>query len=60
MKTRPASPPVVPVEAPPTLRFLPLLYSIIFFLTHVSFCKILVYNYRDIVSVHHIVAICVI
>jgi hypothetical protein len=27
---RPASPPVMPVEATPTLRFPPLLYSIIF------------------------------
>jgi hypothetical protein len=39
-EARPASPPVVTVEAAPTHRFLPLLYHVIFFLTHVSFCKI--------------------
>jgi hypothetical protein len=43
-EARPASPPVVPVEAAPTLIFLPLLYSVIFFLTHGSFCKILASN----------------
>jgi hypothetical protein len=44
MKTRHASPPVVPVEAAPTLRFPPLLYSVIFFLTQGSFRKILACN----------------
>jgi hypothetical protein len=44
MKTRPASPPVAPVEAPSVLRFLPLLNCNLFFLTHRSFCKILAYN----------------
>jgi hypothetical protein len=34
----------VPVEAAPTLSVSPLLYSIIFFLTHGSFCKILASN----------------
>jgi hypothetical protein len=34
----------VPVEATLTLRFLPLLYSVIFFLNQGSFCKILAYN----------------
>jgi hypothetical protein len=40
-EARPASPPVMPVEATHPLRFLLLLYYIIFFLTHGSFCKIL-------------------
>jgi hypothetical protein len=43
-EARPASPPVVPVEAAPTLRFPPLLYFVIFFLTHRSFSKILACN----------------
>jgi hypothetical protein len=41
---RPTSPPVVPEEAAPTLRFPPLLYSVIFFLAQGSFCKILACN----------------
>jgi hypothetical protein len=41
---RPIPPPVVLVEAAPMLRFLLLLYSVIFFLTEGSFCKILAYN----------------
>ena len=44
IKTRHASPLVVPVEATPALRFPPLLYSVIFFLAHRSFCKILSCN----------------
>jgi hypothetical protein len=32
------------VEAAPTLSFSPLLYSVIFFLTQGSFCKILASN----------------
>jgi hypothetical protein len=52
------SPAVVLVKAAPMLRFLR--HSIIFFLSHGSFCKILVCNYQDIVTVHHIIAICVI
>jgi hypothetical protein len=43
-KARRASPPVAPVEASSALRFSPLLYSIIFFLTQGSFCKILACN----------------
>jgi hypothetical protein len=43
-KSRLARPPVVPGEAAPTLRFLSLLYSVIFFLTQGSFCKILACN----------------
>jgi hypothetical protein len=43
MKTRPASPLVVPVEATSTLIF-PCYSIIFFFLTHMSFCKILAYN----------------
>jgi hypothetical protein len=42
MKTRCASPPVVPVEAAPTLR-VPR-YSVMLFWTQLSFCKILAYN----------------
>jgi hypothetical protein len=42
MKTRHASPPVVPVKATPTLRFLH--YSVIFFWTQWSFYKILACN----------------
>jgi hypothetical protein len=38
-EARPASPSVVPVEAAPTLRFLPLFYFVIFFLTQGLFCK---------------------
>jgi hypothetical protein len=41
---RPASPPAVPVETAPMLRFPPLLCFAIFFLTHGSFCKILACN----------------
>jgi hypothetical protein len=48
MKTRPASPPVAPVEAPSVLRFPLLLYSIILFLTEGSFCKILACNLIEI------------
>jgi hypothetical protein len=44
-EVRHASAPVVPVKAAPTLRFLPLLCSIIFFLTQGSFCKILACNF---------------
>jgi hypothetical protein len=43
-EARPASPLVVPMEAAPTLRFLPLLYSVFFLSDPWSFCKILVYN----------------
>jgi hypothetical protein len=43
-EARPTSPPVVPVEATPMLKFLLLLYSTIFFLIHMSFCKILACN----------------
>jgi hypothetical protein len=60
MKARHASPPVVPVEAAPMLRFMPLLCSVIFFLTQGSFYKILAYNLLKYLSVHHIVAIRVI
>jgi hypothetical protein len=38
-ETRPAPPPVAPVEAPPTLIFLLLLYFVIFFPTQGSFYK---------------------
>jgi hypothetical protein len=43
-EARHASPLVVHVEATPTLRFPPLLCSVIFFLTRGSFCKILACN----------------
>jgi hypothetical protein len=43
-EARPTSPPVALVDAPSMLRFLPLLYSVIFFLIQGSFCKILVCN----------------
>jgi hypothetical protein len=43
-EARPVSPPVMTMEAAPTLRFPPLLYIVIFFLTQVSFCKFLVCN----------------
>jgi hypothetical protein len=43
-EARSASHPVVPVEAPSTLRFLPLLCFVIFFLTQGLFYKILAYN----------------
>jgi hypothetical protein len=43
-EARLTSPPVVPMKATPTLRFPPLLYSIIFALTQGSFCKILACN----------------
>jgi hypothetical protein len=59
MKTRSSPPLVVLVEAVPMLRFLR--YSVIFFLDpRVIFGKILYCNYRDIIYVHHIVAIHVI
>jgi hypothetical protein len=48
MKARAASPSVAHVEAPSTLRFPPLLYSIIFFLTQGLFCKVLVCNLTEI------------
>jgi hypothetical protein len=48
MKARSISLPVVPVEAAPTLRFLPLLYSVIFFLIQGSFSMILVCNFIEI------------
>jgi hypothetical protein len=40
----PASPPVVPMEAASMLRFPLLLYSVIFFLSQGSLCKILPCN----------------
>jgi hypothetical protein len=43
-EARPSSSLIVPAEAAPTLRFLSLLYSVIFFLTQRSFCKILACN----------------
>jgi hypothetical protein len=46
-EARPASPPVVPVEATPTLRFRCCMI-VIFFLTQGLFCKILVCNLNEI------------
>jgi hypothetical protein len=46
-EVRLASPPVVPVEATPTLRFRRCLI-VIFFLTQWSFCMILAYNLIEI------------
>jgi hypothetical protein len=46
-EARPASPPVVLVEATPTLRFSTLLCKSLFW-THGSFCKILAYNLIEI------------
>jgi hypothetical protein len=46
-EARPASPPVVPVEATPTLRFSELLCKSLFW-THGSFCKILACNLIEI------------
>jgi hypothetical protein len=43
MKTRSASPPVAPVEAPSTFRFRRCII-VIFFLTQWSFYRILAYN----------------
>jgi hypothetical protein len=47
-EARHASHSIVPVDVTPMLRSPPLLYSIIFFLTHGSFCKILVCNFIKI------------
>jgi hypothetical protein len=43
-EARLAPPPVAPVEAKSALKFSPLLYSMIFFLTKGSFCNILTCN----------------
>jgi hypothetical protein len=58
-EARPASPPVVPVEAAPMLRFFALLCNLSFGPTG-HFVRFYPVIYRDIVSVHHIVTICVI
>jgi hypothetical protein len=61
MKTRTASLPIVLVDAPSALTFLPLLYSIIFLSdARVILQDFLLVIYRDIVFVLYIIAICVI
>jgi hypothetical protein len=56
MEGRPTSPPVVPVEAAPMLRFSALVCNLSFGPTG-HFVRFYPVIYRDIVSVHHIITI---